>query len=102
MVPRGRRRPAAGTRRDLGALRAPAHPIPRLLAKIFGPTPTASANRHGQPSPTSCDEAKAQLGDGVDLYIDGGPTLLGAESSVIDLSGPKAKVLRPGTVRPRV
>ncbi len=80
-------------------IRVPDHPIPRLIAKIHGPITTTSANRHGQPSPATCDEAKAQLGDGVDLYIDAGPTPLGAESSVVDLSGPKAKVLRQGTVR---
>ncbi len=86
-------------RQGLVGIRIPDHPIPRLLAKVYGPVTTTSANRHGQPSPTSCDEAKAQLGDAVDLYIDAGPTPLGSESSVIDLSGPKAKVLRQGAVR---
>lgn len=92
--------PVLVNRAGLVGLRVPDHPIPRLVAKIFGPITTTSANRHGQPSPVSCDEAKAQLGDGVDLYIDAGPTPLGGESSVIDLSGPKAKVLRQGTARP--
>lgn len=86
-------------RQSLIGIRVPDHPIPRLIAKIHGPITTTSANRHGQPSPISCDEAKAQLGDAVDLYIDAGPAPLGAESSVIDLSGPKAKVLRQGAVR---
>lgn len=86
-------------RQGLVGIRVPDHPIPRLLAKAYGPVTTTSANRHGQPSPTSCDEAKAQLGDSVDLYIDAGPTPLGTESSVVDLSGPKAKVLRQGTIR---
>ncbi len=86
-------------RQSLIGIRVPDHPIPRLIAKIHGPITTTSANRHGQPSPVTCDEAKAQLGDGVDLYIDAGPTPLGMESSVVDLSGPKAKVLRQGTVR---
>ncbi len=91
--------PALVNRQGLVGLRVPDHPIPRLIAKIFGPVTTTSANRHGQPSPTSCEEARDQLGDGVELYIDAGPTPLGAESSVIDLSGPKAKVLRQGGVR---
>ena len=86
-------------RQGLVGIRIPDHPIPRLLAKAYGPITTTSANRHGQPSATSCDEAKAQLGDSVDLYIDAGPSPLGTESSVIDLSGPKAKVLRQGTIR---
>jgi L-threonylcarbamoyladenylate synthase len=86
-------------RQSMIGIRVPDHPIPRLLGKIYGPITTTSANRHGQPSPASCDEARAQLGDGVDLYIDAGPTPLGSESSVVDLSGPRAKVLRQGVVR---
>ena len=81
--------------------RVPRHPIPRLLAKAFGPITSTSANRHGQPSPTSVEEARMQLGDAVDLYIDGGPTPLGAESTVVDLSGPQPRILRQG-VAPRL
>src|SRR5437899_46986 len=82
------------------ALRVPAHPIPRLLAKAFGPVTSTSANRHGQPAPSTCEGAQEQLGDRVDLYVDGGPTLLGGESTVVDLSGPRAKILRQGPIRP--
>ena len=91
--------PALVNRASLIGLRVPDHPIPRLLAKAYGPVTTTSANRHGQPSPTSCDEARDQLGEAVDLYIDAGPAPLGTESSVVDLSGPRAKVLRQGAVR---
>src|SRR5439155_1677144 len=62
------------------ALRVPAHPISRLLAKAFGPVTSTSANRHGQPAPSTCEDAREQLGDRVDLYVDWGPTLLGGES----------------------
>jgi L-threonylcarbamoyladenylate synthase len=79
-------------------LRIPAHPIPRLLAKTFGPITSTSANLHGHASPTTCEEAKADLGDRVDLYIDGGPTPLGGESTIVDLSGPQAKILRQGVL----
>lgn len=79
-------------------LRVPAHPIPRLLAKRFGPITSTSANVHGKPSPVTCDEARDQLGDRVDVYVDGGPATLGVESTVVDLTGPRAKVLRPGAV----
>ena len=79
------------------ALRVPGHPIPRLLAKAIGPITSTSANRHGQPTPRTCEAAREQLGDRVDLYIDGGATPLGGESSVVDLSGKQAKVLRQGT-----
>ena len=88
-------------RQGLVGLRIPDHPIPRLIAKAYGPVTTTSANRHGQPSPTSCDEAKAQLGEAIDLYIDAGPSPIGQESTVVDLSGPKAKVLRQGAVGTR-
>jgi len=81
-------------------LRVPAHPIPRLLAKAFGPVTSTSANRHGQRSPSTCPEAQEQLGDRVDLYVDGGPTPLGGESTVVDLSGRRAKILRQGPIRP--
>lgn len=81
-------------------LRVPNHPIPRLLAKACGPITTTSANRHGRPSPTTCEDAREQLGDAVDLYLDAGPTLLAQESTVVDLSGPRANILRQGAVPP--
>jgi len=79
------------------ALRIPGHPIPRLLAKATGPITSTSANRHGQSAPRTCEAAREQLEDHVDLYIDGGATPLGGESSVVDLSEKQAKVLRQGT-----
>jgi L-threonylcarbamoyladenylate synthase len=81
-------------------LRVPAHPIPRLLAKAFGPVTSTSANRHGQASPSTCQEAQEQLADHVDLYLDGGPTPLGHESTVVDLSGRRARILREAPIRP--
>lgn len=80
------------------AVRIPNHPIPRLLAKAYGPVTATSANRHGQPSPETCAAAREQLGDRVGLYLDGGPTSLGGESTVVDLTGPRPKILRQGTV----
>ena len=80
------------------AMRIPAHPIPRLLAKAYGPITSTSANLHGRPSPVTCDEAREQLGDRVDIYIDGGPTPLRGESTIVDLSGARPKVLRQGVV----
>lgn len=89
---------AVVNRESLIGLRVPDHPIPRLLARAYGPITTTSANRHGQSSPTTCEDAREQLGDSVDVYIDAGPAPLGVESSVVDLSGPRAKVLRQGRV----
>jgi|SRR3990170_2221604 len=79
-------------------IRVPDHPIPRLLARAYGPITSTSANRHGQPSPTTAEDAKAQLGDAVDIYIDGGPAPLGQESTVVDLTGARANILRQGTL----
>lgn len=79
-------------------IRVPAHPIPRLLAKAYGPITTTSSNRHGLPSPITCGEAREQLRDGIDLYIDGGPTPFGGESTVVDLSGGRPRVLRQGVL----
>ncbi len=79
-------------------LRVPDHPISRLLTKACGPLTSTSANRHGHPSPTTCDDARDQLGDAVDVYLDAGPTPLGRESTVVDLSGPKANILRQGAL----
>ena len=80
------------------ALRVPAHPIPRLLSKAYGPITSTSANTHGRASPVTCEEAREQLGDRVDLYVDGGMTPLGGESTVVDLTGPRAKILRQGVL----
>ncbi len=80
------------------ALRVPGHPIPRLLAKAYGPVTSTSANLHGGPSPVTCAEARDQLGDRVDLYVDGGPTPLRGESTIVDLSGERPKVLRRGVL----
>jgi L-threonylcarbamoyladenylate synthase len=80
------------------AVRIPNHPIARLLAKVYGPITATSANRHGQPSPETCAAAREQLGDRVGLYLDGGPTSLGGESTVVDLTGPRPKILRQGTI----
>ena len=80
------------------AMRIPAHPISRLLAKACGPITATSANRHGQPAPVTCPEARDRLGDGVDVYVDGGPTPLGGESTIVDLSGARPQILRQGVL----
>lgn len=80
-------------------LRVPDHPIARLITKSFGPVTATSANLHGRPSPVACEDAIEQLGDRVDVYVDGGPAPLGVESAVVDLSGTRAKVIRPAPFR---
>jgi L-threonylcarbamoyladenylate synthase len=75
-------------------IRVPDHPIPRLLAKAVGPITATSANLHGRPAPATCPDAMDQLGDRVDVYVDGGPAPLGVPSAVVDLTGDRAKILR--------
>lgn len=80
------------------AVRIPAHPIPAALARGVGTAIVGtSANLSGQPSALTAKEAHAQLGDKVDLIIDG-ECPGGKESTVVDLTGEKPVILRPGAL----
>ena len=83
---------------DTLALRLPGQPVARaLLARVGLPVAAPSANPSGRMSPTRPEHVANDLGDAVDLLIDGGPCPLGVESTVIDLSRPEvARILRPG------
>ena len=81
------------------ALRSPGHPVARdLLAAADRPIAAPSANRSGQLSPTTAGHVADGLGDAVDLILDGGPTPVGIESTILDLSGGNPALLRPGAV----
>lgn len=70
--------------RDSVAVRVPDHAIPRGIAKcIDGPIVGTSANISGEESPFDVDMAKKQLGDSVDLYIDGGPSVSRSNSTIV-------------------
>ncbi len=88
---------------DTLALRLPGHPVARaLLVRVGLPVAAPSANPSGRTSPTRPEHVAGDLGDAVDLLIDGGPCPLGVESTVVDLSCPDvAHILRPGGL-PRV
>lgn len=80
-------------------IRVPDLPAVRTLVRALGePLAATSANRSGQPSPTTAQQAAEQLGADVDLVLDGGPCPVGRESTVIDLTGEAPKVLRWGAV----
>lgn len=84
---------------DTVAVRVPAHPVALQLIRCTGqPIAAPSANRSGRPSPTSAEHVLRDLGDAVDLILDGGPTSVGVESTVVDLTGPVPVLLRPGGV----
>lgn len=83
------------------ALRVPSHPIAQALLEVFGDGIVApSANRFGRLSPTRAAHVRAELGDAVDLILDGGPTDVGVESTIVDLSGERPALLRPGGITP--
>lgn len=84
---------------DTQAVRVPAHPIAqRLLAECGLPLAAPSANASGRISPTEATHVAASLGSRVPLILDGGPCAVGLESTVLDLSGPEATILRPGAI----
>lgn len=82
------------------ALRSPSHPLAReLLAAFGGPVVAPSANRSGHVSATTAAHAAADLEGAVDLILDGGPSAVGLESTIvaIDADG-RATLLRPGAI----
>jgi len=82
-------------------VRLSGHPVARgLVAAVGAPVTAPSANPHGKASPRTADEALAGLGARVDLVLDGGPTLGGPASTVLDLTGTSAVLLRAGGVVP--
>lgn len=81
------------------AVRIPAHPIPVALIRGLGtPIIGTSANLSGQPPALTASEVYTQLGDKVDLIIDGGRCPGGRESTIIDLSGDTPVILREGAI----
>jgi len=83
------------------ALRCPAHPVAQALIEAVGrPLAAPSANRSQHLSPTLAEHVASSLGEGVDLILDGGPTAAGLESTILDLSGARPRILRPGPVAP--
>ncbi len=84
---------------DTVAIRVPSHPVAQALLREAGrPIAAPSANRSGRVSPTSAAHVAEDLGDDVALILDDGPTPVGLESTVLDLSGEAPALLRPGAV----
>ena len=82
---------------DTVALRVPHHPVAlAVLDALGGGVAAPSANRFGRVSPTTAEHVRVDLGDEVDLLLDGGPCTVGVESTIVDLSGGAPAVLRPG------
>jgi L-threonylcarbamoyladenylate synthase len=80
-------------------LRVPAHPLAlELLRRFGGGIAAPSANRFGRVSPTSAAHVRADLGDDVDVLLDGGACNVGVESTILDLTRDVPVLLRPGGV----
>lgn len=79
-------------------LRAPAHDAPRTLARGVGPLPVTSANVSGLPEAGDAAAIVDQLGDAIDLVLDGGAAHGGPASTVIDCTGARPVVLRVGAI----
>lgn len=84
---------------DTVGLRVPSHPLAQSLLRVFGGGIAApSANRFGRISPTTAEHVRAELGDRVDLVLDGGASDVGIESTIVDVSGDVPALLRPGMI----
>ena len=79
-------------------LRVPDHDAPRALARAVGPLPTTSANISGAPEAVDAAGIVAQLGDAIDLVLDGGPAHGGPASTIVDCTGARPAILRVGAV----
>jgi release factor glutamine methyltransferase len=81
------------------ALRSPDHEVVReLIAATGGPIITTSANTSGKHAPASFDELEPRIVAAADLTLDGGETLHGMPSTVVDCTGPQPVILRDGAI----
>ena len=87
-----------GDARGTVMLRMPLQPVAIELLRQTGPMAVSSANVSGQPPATTAQEAQRQLGDLVDVYLDGGTAEQQAASTILDLTGPQPRILRDGPV----
>jgi L-threonylcarbamoyladenylate synthase len=84
---------------DTVALRVPSHPMAQqLLGRLGGGIAAPSANRHGRVSATTAEHVRREFGAAVDCVLDGGAAEVGIESTIVDLSGAQATLLRPGWI----
>ncbi len=84
---------------DTVAVRCPAHPVARALIAAAGvPLAAPSANRSGCPSPTTAEHVRRDMDGRIDMILDGGPSEIGLESTVIQLTENGCVILRPGAV----
>ena len=79
------------------AIRMPNHKVALALIRESGvPIAAPSANLAGRPSPTTAEHVKQDLDGKIEMILDAGPTRIGVESTVIDLTSESPQILRPG------
>jgi L-threonylcarbamoyladenylate synthase len=84
---------------DTVAVRVPDHPVATALLRALGePVAAPSANRSGRPSPTTAQHVADEFGDTVEVVLDGGASVVGLESTVVDARGDQPVVLREGAI----
>ncbi|BBX72620.1 threonylcarbamoyl-AMP synthase [Mycobacterium shinjukuense] len=79
-------------------LRMPLHPVAIEVLREVGPMAVSSANISGQRPAVHADQARSQLGDLVEVYLDAGPSAQQVASTIVDLTGAAPRILRPGPV----
>lgn len=84
---------------DTVGIRMPKHPVAQALLTAFGGGIAApSANRFGRISPTTSEAVREELGNAVDLILEGGQCEVGVESTIVDVSQGQPVILRPGMI----
>ncbi len=95
----GRVAPNVAAGRNTVAVRVPSHPIAHALLQECGrPIAAPSANLFSRPSPTTARDVIEDLGGRIEMVLDGGPTVIGLESTVLDMTPERPRLLRPGGV----
>ena len=99
LVPKRLDLPASVSATSTVGVRVPDHDVARALLRLAGPMAVTSANISGAQSPVSAHEVYEQLGGGIPLILDGGPTPGGVPSTLVDCTTPELKILREGPIR---
>jgi L-threonylcarbamoyladenylate synthase len=87
---------------DSVGVRIPSHPVAHSLLKKFGTGVAApSANRFGRVSPTTAAHVREEFGNSIDLVLDGGPSDVGIESTIVDVTSERLVLVRPGHILAR-
>ena len=85
--------------KDSVAVRTPRHEVPLALIEALGsPITGTSANPTGGPDPVTADDVRRLLGEPVPYIVDGGPATVGTPSTIVDLTGPKPRLVRRGAI----